>query len=163
MARVKISPALPDRQTIDAEVARLRDLDLSALRARWHAIFGRKAPAHLPRHLLFRVIAYRLQVNRFGDLDAESQRVLDHWEEPDKPGNRAAVRSRSVTIRPGTTLGRKWNGQMHRVAVLAEGFAWNGQTYPSLSRVALAITSTRWNGPRFFGLRDKSTKGASSS
>ena len=43
---------------------------------------------------------------------------------------------------------------MHRVAVLADGFAWNGKTYPSLSKVALAITGTRWNGPRFFGLRD---------
>ena len=50
---------------------------------------------------------------------------------------------------------------MHRVAVLAEGFAWNGKTYPSLSKIALAITGTRWNGPRFFGLRDKPAKGGS--
>jgi hypothetical protein len=39
--------------------------------------------------------------------------------------------------------------------VMSDGFAWNGQTYDSLSKVALAITGTRWNGPRFFGLRDK--------
>ena len=52
-------------------------------------------------------------------------------------------------------LGREWNGQMQRVAVLADGFAWNGKTYPSLSKVAFAITGTRWNGPKFFGLRDK--------
>jgi len=39
--------------------------------------------------------------------------------------------------------------------VLADGFAWNGTKYKSLSRVARAITGTRWNGPRFFGLRDK--------
>ena len=44
---------------------------------------------------------------------------------------------------------------MQRVAVLVDGFAWNGKTYPSLSKVAFAITGTRWNGPRFFGLRDK--------
>ena len=54
-------------------------------------------------------------------------------------------------------LAREWNGRMHRVAVLADGFAWNGKTYPSLSKVAFAITGTRWNGPRFFGLRDKSS------
>jgi hypothetical protein len=41
---------------------------------------------------------------------------------------------------------------MQRVAVLVDGFAWNGQTYPSLSKIALAITGTRWNGTRFFGL-----------
>ena len=56
-------------------------------------------------------------------------------------------------------LSREWNGQMHRVAVLAGGFAWNGRTYPSLSKVAFAITGTRWNGPKFFGLRDKPSKG----
>ena len=56
-------------------------------------------------------------------------------------------------------LGREWNGRMHRVAVLADGFAWNGKTYPSLSKIAFAITGTRWNGPRFFGLRDKPSKG----
>jgi Protein of unknown function (DUF2924) len=52
---------------------------------------------------------------------------------------------------------------MHRVAVLGEGLVWNGQTYPSLSKVALAITGTRWNGPKFFGLRDKRAKGSSAS
>ena len=56
-------------------------------------------------------------------------------------------------------LGREWNGRMHRVTVLADGFAWNGKTYPSLSKVAFAITGTRWNGPKFFGLRDKPSKG----
>jgi hypothetical protein len=39
--------------------------------------------------------------------------------------------------------------------VVANGFAWNGMTYSNLSQVATAITGTRWNGPRFFGLRDQ--------
>ena len=39
-------------------------------------------------------------------------------------------------------MARQWNGRMHRVAVLADGFAWNGKTYPSLSKIALAITGT---------------------
>jgi hypothetical protein len=51
---------------------------------------------------------------------------------------------------------------MQRVAVLADGFAWNGKTYRSLSMIAFAITGTRWNGPRFFGLRDKPAKEARS-
>jgi Protein of unknown function (DUF2924) len=58
-------------------------------------------------------------------------------------------------LTPGTVLVREWDRQSHRVMVLADGFAWNGQTYESLSRIAFAITGTRWNGPRFFGLRDK--------
>jgi DUF2924 family protein len=60
-----------------------------------------------------------------------------------------------VELTPGTVLVREWDRQSHRVMVLADGFAWNGQTYESLSKIAFAITGTRWNGPRFFGLRDK--------
>ena len=55
---------------------------------------------------------------------------------------------------------REWNGQSHRVMVPDDSFAWNGKTYDSLSHVAFAITGTRWNGPRFFGLRDKPPQGA---
>jgi hypothetical protein len=47
----------------------LRDLDVGALRARWHTVFRRRPPPHLPRHLLFRVLAYRLQADTLGDLD----------------------------------------------------------------------------------------------
>jgi len=159
MPRTRIGSAQPDRKTLDVEIARLRDLDVGALRACWHTVFGRRAPAHLPRHLLFRILAYRLQADHLGDLDAESQRLLDRSESPEKAGQRAASQVR----RPlGTVLVREWNGQMQRVTVLENGFAWKGKTYPSLSKIALAITGTRWNGPRFFGLRDKpSKKGAS--
>jgi Protein of unknown function (DUF2924) len=41
------------------------------------------------------------------------------------------------------------------VMVVDEGFVWNGKTYDSLSKIACTITGTTWNGPRFFGLRDK--------
>jgi len=162
MPRVKIGPALPDREKLDAEIARLRDLDVGQLRSRWHTAFGRPAPAHLARHLLFRSLAYRLQADRLGDLDRESQRLLDRSGSPEKAGRNAVDLSRQTTeLRPGTILGREWNAQMQQVAVLADGFAWNGNTYRSLSKAAFAITGTRWNGPKFFGLRDKPAKASS--
>ena len=158
MPRVKIGPALPDRRTLDSEIARLRDLAVGELRSRWHNVFGRRPHPHLPRHLLFRALAYRLQADVLGDLDGESQRLLDRSVSPEEAGQRAVdLDRRTANLRPGTVLGREWNGQMQRVAVLADGFAWNGKTYPSLSKVAYAITGTRWNGPRFFGLRDPSS------
>jgi len=162
MPRVKIGPALPDRTALDVEIARLRDLDIAELRSRWHTVFGRRPPPHLPRHLLFRTLAYRLQADRLGDLDDASRRLLDHSDSAEKAGQNAATLVRHIAnVRPGTSLSREWNGCLERVAVLAEGFAWNGKTYPSLSQVAFAITGTRWNGPRFFGLRDKPSKGSS--
>jgi Protein of unknown function (DUF2924) len=121
---------------------------------------GDRRPLNLPRHLLFRLVAYRLQADRFGDLDSESQHLLDHSGSPEKAGQNAVDLVRRIAdVRPGTVLGREWNGRMQRVTVIADGFAWNGKTYPSLSQVAFAITGTRWNGPRFFGLRDKPEKG----
>jgi Protein of unknown function (DUF2924) len=159
MPRVGIGPALPDRDELDVEVARLRDLDVNELRGRWQAVFGRPAPAHLPRHLVLRMVAYQLQAERFGDLDAQSRRRLDQSDTPQTAGRSAARLNRPISqLQPGTALGREWNSQMQRVFVLPDGFVWNGKTDRSLSQVAFAITGTRWNGPRFFGLRDKSAK-----
>ena len=77
MPRVVIDPAVPDRASLDNEIARLRGLDVGELRARWHTVFRRRAPPHLPRHLLFRILAYRLQADRLGELDADCRRLLD--------------------------------------------------------------------------------------
>ena len=163
MPRVKVGPALPDRKTLDVEIARLHDLDVGALRARWQTVFRRQSSPHLPRHLLFRMLAYRLLADHLGDLDGESQRLLDNAVSPEAAGKRSIETGRTTaSLRPGTMLTREWDGRMHRVAVMADGFAWNGKTYPSLSKIAFAITGTRWNGPRFFGLRDKSAKEAPS-
>ena len=163
MPRVKIGPAPPDRNTLDIEISRLRDLDVGALRARWQTVFRRQPPPHLLRHLLFRMLAYRLQADQLGDLDGDSRRLLDDAVSPEAAGQRAVDGSRmTAEVRPGTKLAREWNGQMHRIAVLAEGFAWNGKTYPSLSKIAFAITGTRWSGPKFFGLRDKPSNRAHS-
>ena len=70
--RGRLSP----KPSIEDEIAQLRDLDLKALRVHWRNAFGKPAPEHLTRHLLFRIIAYRLQADRFGDLDAETLKVL---------------------------------------------------------------------------------------
>ena len=64
---------------LENEIARLRGLDRAGLQARWRTMFGRRPPAHLPRHLLLRVIAYRLQADVHGDLDAASSRYLSGW------------------------------------------------------------------------------------
>jgi hypothetical protein len=97
-----------------------------------------------------------------GDLDDESRRLLDSSGSAEKAGQKAAHLVRRIAdVRSGSSLGREWNGRLARVAVLAEGFAWNGKIYSSLSQVAFAITGTRWNGPRFFGLREKTSNRSS--
>lgn len=156
MPRATAHPVPPDREKLDLDIARLRGLEVEELRARWHTVFRRRAPAHLPRHLLVRILAYRLQADALGELDAETLRLLDRPGPPADAGKRAAeFNRRKANLRPGTVLVREWGGHLHQVMVLAGGFAWKDEVYPSLTKVAFAMTGTRWNGPRFFGLRDK--------
>ena len=98
MPRVRIGPALPDQEALDVEIARLRDLDIVALRSRWHAVFGRRPPPHLPRHLLFRILVYRLQADRLGDLDKASRRLLDGSGSPEKVGQNATTSVRRIAM-----------------------------------------------------------------
>jgi hypothetical protein len=161
MPRVVIDPAVPDRASLDNEIARLRGLNVGELRARWRTVFRWRAPPHLPRHLLFRILAYRLQADRLGELEADTRRLLERIgsRASEETGRLVADLNRSRTeLKPGTLLTREWDGHLQRVMVLADGFSWNGKLYPSLSRVALAMTGTRWSGPRFFGLDKPSSE-----
>src|SRR5262249_205031 len=146
-------------RSLEDEIAHLRDLDLKGLRARWKGVFRRQPPVHLPRHLLFAVLAYRLQADALGDLAPDTVRLLNQLGSNaglvDTVGLASEFDRRRINLKPGTILTREWNGQYHRVTVVDQGFVWNGKTYDSLSRIAFAITGSKWNGPRFFGLRDK--------
>ena len=159
MPKARIAAETPETSSLEAEIARLRGLEVKALRARWRTSFGRNAPPHLAQHLLFAMLAYRLQADVMGDLDAETVRFLERIDLT--PTKQAAVpltqafERRRRDLSPGTVLTREWGGQHHRVMVLEGGFAWAGRTYSSLSEIAKAITGTKWSGPRFFALRDK--------
>jgi hypothetical protein len=152
--------ALVEKVSIEEEIAQLRDLDLGGLRLRWQNVFGKSAPALLNRYLLFRIIAYRLQADRSGDLDHETLKVLAKAVGQQGVASRLSTELTKLDQRrfvppPGTVLVREWDRKSHRVMVMPDGFAWNGKTFDSLSKVAFAITGTKWNGPRFFGLRDR--------
>ncbi|MDB5651142.1 MAG: putative bacteriophage-related protein [Hyphomicrobiales bacterium] len=144
---------------IEDEIGQLRGLDLESLRARWRTLTGRRVAAHVPKSLLLRMLAYRMQANLFGDLDAATIRFLDRVAtDRSLQGTGSLPQPDSDRVRAGALLVREWEGVSHRVTALAEGYAWNGTTYRSLSEVARAITGTRWNGPRFFGLRDRASR-----
>jgi hypothetical protein len=149
------------QRSLEDEIAHLRDLDRKGLRARWKGVFRRQPPLHLPRHLLFAILAYRLQADTLGDLAPDTVRLLKQIGSNGSTVDTARLASefdrRRINLKPGTILTRAWNGQCHRVMVVDAGFVWNGKAYDSLSRIASAITGGKWNGPRFFGLRDKAS------
>src|SRR5271166_6216295 len=178
------APVSDERHTVgaglEAELAELERLSLDDLRLRWRNNWGRLAPAHLSRGLLLRVMAYRLQAEAFGDLDRKTIRMLERLADDaaDKsasngsstPDPREGLKSKvssvraandALNLKPGALLIREWQGRLERVTVLDGGFAWNGATYASLSAVAFAITGTKWNGHRFFGVRRQDRIGPS--
>ena len=95
--------------------------------------------------LLARLLAWRIQVDAFGGLDKVTIRLLNS-DSAEKP---------RPLLSSGMRVARDWQGRRHEVDVVDEGFRYAGSTYRSLSQIAREITGTRWNGLRFFGLRDK--------
>lgn len=132
---------------ITEEVRALAALDLAGLRGEWQRRYG-PPPRMRSKDLLSRLLAWRIQADAFGGLDAVTIRLLKSGHIPPP----------IVKLSPGTRLAREWQGTRHEVEVLDNGFRHLGSTYGSLSEVARAITGTRWNGLRFFGLRDGASK-----
>src|SRR5690349_3422725 len=128
-----MAPRRQSRRTVDAasleiEIADLRDLDLKSLRLRWRGVTGRSEPIHLPKHLLFAMLAYRIQADAFGDLDAGMVQILK--AAVGSEGSAAITRltdkvdQRNQELTPGAILTREWKGRDHRVMVLADGFGF---------------------------------------
>ncbi len=154
------APSSPQGKTLDASVKSLSDCNMDQLRLQWQNYLGGIAPAHLPRWLLMRVLAYRIQAAAFGDLDrAILRRLREPKDEAFEPGGARPFATRGPTTREGvglksgSLLVREWNSRLKRVMILDDGYAWNGCVYRSLSQVAKAVTGTSWNGHRFFGLK----------
>lgn len=129
-------------ERITREVRALATLDLASLRDEWRRRYG-EPPKMRSIEMLSRLLAWRVQSDAFGGLDTKTVRLLQAGKTP----------LPSVELEPGTILSRDWQGRQHPVEVTEDGFVYAGGTYRSLSEVARAITGTRWNGLRFFGLR----------
>ncbi|MBR1155187.1 DUF2924 domain-containing protein [Bradyrhizobium sp. JYMT SZCCT0428] len=137
---------------VEAELGRLTVMPIVGLRKRYRELFRTEPPKAFGPDLLRRSIAHTIQVNTYGDLPLPIRRLLAQMVKTAsaKPAGRLELPQR---IKPGSELVRTWNRKTYRVNVMADGFFHAGKTYASLSEIAFAITGTKWNGPRFFGLR----------
>lgn len=149
------------KPTLDvaAEIAQLGLLTLFELRAEWRRLHRLQPPMRLSRDLLIRGITYKLQERALGGLSRSLMRKLEPSGAPPQE-DQTRTRSPPITLKAGTRLVREWHGKTHTVLVHADGVEWKGRLYPSLSIVAREITGAHWSGPRFFGLRPRSTASA---
>lgn len=121
---------------------RLETADLQELRQEWGRRYG-AAPRLRSADLLRRILAWRMQAAAEGGLDRSTRGML--------AGKAAGPEN---LLSAGTVITREWKGERHDVEIAEGGFIYCGERWNSLSEVARAITGTRWNGPRFFGLRE---------
>lgn len=128
---------------LQPEIAELERLDLHQLRDKWRERFG-APPTFRSTEMLRLLLAWRIQAAALGGLDRDTREALRRT---------GPVVAEGQDLGVGATLKRSWNGEDHVVTVLDGGFEWSGRTFKSLSAVATSIAGTKWNGPRFFGLR----------
>jgi hypothetical protein len=137
----------------DRSVTAVEYLSRSELVDRWRRCFGTPPPKGLSRRLLEHAAAYAIQAKAFGDLKPKMGRALRRALGDDlAPAKVNGAAAATPSLKPGAWLLRDWNGETHRVEVLADGYLYDGVRYRSLSAIARVITGTRWSGPRFFGL-----------
>ena len=129
----------------EADVMALEPMDLHQLRAEWRRRYG-PSPTLRSADMIRYALAWRIQSEAFGAIG---------------PSLRKRLRGAGGPIDrfdPGARITREWQGIRHEVEVIDGGFLYAGQRWKSLSEIARQITGSRWNGPRFFGLRKEPTK-----
>ena len=137
----------PELKTV---IADLDGLGVDGLRSIWRERLG-EPPRIRSGDILRRALADQLQA-QWASPDVELDRLLRRMAARHRAGKKPKVAT--ANYKPGSTLMKDWNGQRYKVEVVPGGYLWEGRKHSSLSRIATLITGTRWNGPRFFGLRD---------
>jgi hypothetical protein len=129
---------------LDQLIASIGTMGLDELRLLWGRHYGPPPPLRsVP--ILRMVLAWRIQSEALGGQDDTTRRMLARSGAPDAEGKHLGI---------GARLTRQWQGRKIEVVVEERGFRWEDRLFSSLSAAATAIAGSRWNGPRFFGLRD---------
>jgi hypothetical protein len=144
-----LASANADPAYIRKAIERFQSLDLETLRIAWRSKFKRDGQG-LSRDILLRMLIWRIQEQAFGGYDRATEVALSRYAGSE--GNLGGA-GNSRHVRTGTVLVREYQGARHTVTVVPNGFVWRERTYSTLSKIACEITGVKWNGPRFFGLR----------
>jgi len=159
------------------ELAALAKMTPGELRGRYADLYGEPSRSG-NRQWLLRRCAWRLQSLAEGGLSERAKRrakelardqdirvippagmkmdPLDHAPDVVAPARKHIRRKLDARLpMPGARLARVYKGHEYQVEVLADGFAYDGERYQSLSAVAHAITGGHWNGYLFFDLKSQ--------
>ena len=145
---------------ITAALVELEASTTPELRTQWHRLYGHEAPKRLSRRLLRLGVGYRMQVEAYGKLSAQTKALLNRYAQELRKTGTISIEQPAPTLKPGIRLMRDWHGQTHVVTVLDQGFLYRDARFKSLSEIARMITGVRRSGPAFFGLRGQRKRAA---
>lgn len=157
--------------SIIIEIRRLRSMTVAELQVRWRELYGTDSRSR-NREFLFRRLSWRVQELALGGLsDRARARIeelapsgferaltpaMDLSLDVDPPSSPAPRTRRDPRLPvPGSVITRLWRGREYRLLVRDDGFEIDGRVYGSLSEAARGVTGQRWNGPLFWGLRER--------
>lgn len=146
------------------KVAKLSDLTIGQLAAKYEKLFGEKCRSRNRRYV-HRRIAWKLQADDEGGLSEQAilratvvagesliRLTPPKSRKSKKEESKVPEKWDSRLPSPGNLIERQYKGQTLHVLVLTEGFEYDGERYKSLTAVARAITGTHCNGFHFFKL-----------
>ena len=136
------------------QVLALQNQPIQELKQLWQQLFDEPAPPYQKNYLIPR-LAHRLQELAYGPMTEKPAATLDAMANQMEKGKKFSNHMLNGKPAVGTKLIREYQGVTYEVLVAENGFTYCGQTYKSLSAIARRITGTRWNGPLFFGLRNR--------
>ena len=143
---------------VEEQLTALADMERNDLIVEWRKQFRSSPPDRIRRELLELGIAWKIQEKAFGGLKKAIASELRRLAE-DLTETGDIRKLERPLLKPGTRLLREWGGVTHEVTVLDDGFLWKEKTWTSLSAIAEKITGAHWSGPRFFGLKKRSSSG----
>jgi Protein of unknown function (DUF2924) len=144
--------------SVAAQISSLPGLHKQALTRLWLEFFETDPPSGMRKELMVQFLAYRIQEQAFGSVSERNRSRLDQLAKAIESS--CTTTHQKIRIKPGTRLIREWREEVHAVNVEDEGYEYRGNRFESLSEIARLITGTRWSGPSFFGLKNKTTRDA---
>lgn len=136
-------------KSITRQVIDLQNKSSVEMRSLYRSLFTDPLPYNASNLNLRSKIAYRLQELALGGLSDEIKNKLEAL------GNNKKAK-KYHNLMAGTKIQRSWNGVIYEIEILKDGFEFQGQIFRSLSAIANKITGSRWNGPKFFNLKQES-------
>ena len=140
-------------------IANLSSLSRNELVGKWQKVFQLTPAPTARKEFLIKHLAWEIQAQEQSGYSAQTKKKLEtltkdlNQNQDIKDEKLNALKPKTLTIKPGTKLIREYQGVNHEVLVLEKGYQYNDEFYKSLSAIANKITSSRWNGKVFFGLK----------